>query len=385
VNVDVLDGAADRPPTGKSRRLGIIIGVIVVLGVGAVSGGVALGLIRFPFMTPAPQPTVSAPSITPTPVVTAAVGASTIPLSCEQLFVAGDLSSLTQGDLVTSASPVAPEQAALLQHGVRDCDWPGEEQQKSIHLQVSSSPVSAASWIASERAAGGVSLQVGDDSVIRCDTQTVQCDASVVTGTYWLEATAYLAGGPVAEETAALRLSFQGILGGLESSAPPLRPWVAPSTTWSSVTNCSGLTTSPSLADVLGHPTMTGPVTISSPEFHYSGIDLAVGWSDCRWSIPNPYASMTVFLPSVDVAVAPGSGWAFPSPDAASHLTSTAVDVTGADRAEFICGPGQDPSCWLDVLVDKTWIQVGLQTSASTSAEKPFVAVAEAILAGHKP
>jgi hypothetical protein len=56
----VLDRADDRTPTPRrrGRRTGVIIGVIALLGLGATSGGVALGMIPQPF-TAAPAPTTT--------------------------------------------------------------------------------------------------------------------------------------------------------------------------------------------------------------------------------------------------------------------------------------------------------------------------------------
>ena len=67
---DVLSRApATRPaPRRRGRRAGIVIGVIAVLGIGATSGGVALGMIPQPFAAaPAPSPssTTVVPSETP--------------------------------------------------------------------------------------------------------------------------------------------------------------------------------------------------------------------------------------------------------------------------------------------------------------------------------
>ncbi|MGU3409475.1 hypothetical protein ACLBWP_05155 [Microbacterium sp. M1A1_1b] len=55
-------------PTRRARRAGLVIGVIAVLGIGATSGGVALGMIPQPFAAaPAPTPnsTTVEPSETP--------------------------------------------------------------------------------------------------------------------------------------------------------------------------------------------------------------------------------------------------------------------------------------------------------------------------------
>jgi hypothetical protein len=102
----VLDRAEDRRPAPRrrGRRAGIAIGVIALLGLGATSGGVALGMIPQPFTAsapaPAPSPTEPAmpstpatapvretpdpvPTPTPTPTPTARVG--TLPTDCRAL------------------------------------------------------------------------------------------------------------------------------------------------------------------------------------------------------------------------------------------------------------------------------------------------------------
>jgi hypothetical protein len=98
----VLDRAEDRRPAPRrrGRRAGIAIGVIALLGLGATSGGVALGMIPQPFTAsapaPAPSPTEPAmpstpatapvretPDPVPTPTPTARVG--TLPTDCRAL------------------------------------------------------------------------------------------------------------------------------------------------------------------------------------------------------------------------------------------------------------------------------------------------------------
>jgi hypothetical protein len=67
----VLDRADDRTPAPRrrGRRTGIVIGVIALLGLGATSGGVALGMI--------PQPFAAAPAPTSTPSPTEPAAPST--------------------------------------------------------------------------------------------------------------------------------------------------------------------------------------------------------------------------------------------------------------------------------------------------------------------
>jgi hypothetical protein len=100
----VLDRAEDRRPAPRrrGRRAGIAIGVIALLGIGATSGGVALGMIPQPFTVsaPAPAPSPTEPTMpstpatapvretpdpvpTQTPTSTARVG--TLPTDCRAL------------------------------------------------------------------------------------------------------------------------------------------------------------------------------------------------------------------------------------------------------------------------------------------------------------
>ncbi|WP_146236336.1 hypothetical protein [Curtobacterium sp. MCBD17_023] len=67
----VLDRAEDRRPAPRrrGRRAGVAIGVIALLGLGATSGAVALGMIPQPFTAsaPAPSPSPTGPAMPSTP------------------------------------------------------------------------------------------------------------------------------------------------------------------------------------------------------------------------------------------------------------------------------------------------------------------------------
>lgn len=101
----VLDSAADRKPAPRwrGRRAGIAIGVIALLGLGATSGGVALGMIPQPFAavpaptttpgptepaapsTPAAAPVRETPDPVPTATITPTPVAGTLPTDCRAL------------------------------------------------------------------------------------------------------------------------------------------------------------------------------------------------------------------------------------------------------------------------------------------------------------
>ncbi|WP_181432788.1 hypothetical protein [Curtobacterium sp. MCPF17_001] len=111
----VLDRAEDRRPAPhrRGRRAGIAIGVIALLGLGATSGGVALGMIPQPFTAsaPAPAPSPSEPAMpstpasapvqetpdpvpTPTPTPTPVARAGTLPTDCRALVPASEYDRL---------------------------------------------------------------------------------------------------------------------------------------------------------------------------------------------------------------------------------------------------------------------------------------------------
>jgi hypothetical protein len=111
----VLDRAEDRRPAPRrrGRRAGIVIGVIALLGIGATSGGVALGMIPQPFTASAPAPTTEPsepvmpsapesapvqetpePAPTPTATPTPVARAGTLPTDCRQLVPASEYDRL---------------------------------------------------------------------------------------------------------------------------------------------------------------------------------------------------------------------------------------------------------------------------------------------------
>lgn len=98
----VADGMHDKPrPVSSRRRVGLIVALIAVLGIGTASGSVALGLVPTPFpAAPMPGPTSASPApspsgspspsaarITPTPTASAS---ATIPDACTDAVPAVD-------------------------------------------------------------------------------------------------------------------------------------------------------------------------------------------------------------------------------------------------------------------------------------------------------
>ncbi|PZE80626.1 hypothetical protein DEI91_13885 [Curtobacterium sp. MCBD17_032] len=124
----VLDRAEDRRPAPRrrGRRAGIAIGVIALLGLGATSGGVALGMIPQPFTASAPAPSPTGPaapstpaaapvqeipdpvhSPTPTPTPTPTPAAATLPSDCTGLVPASERDRLFDGTPLQDPSGTA--------------------------------------------------------------------------------------------------------------------------------------------------------------------------------------------------------------------------------------------------------------------------------------
>lgn len=121
----VVRGMHDKPRSASPhRRVGLIVALIAVLGIGTASGSVALGLVPTPFAAapapapssapPAPEPTgspsPSAARITPAPAPTAASAdtTATIPGACTDSVPAADAPRLFGSLEITQFRPQVP-------------------------------------------------------------------------------------------------------------------------------------------------------------------------------------------------------------------------------------------------------------------------------------
>ncbi|MCS6555696.1 hypothetical protein [Curtobacterium flaccumfaciens] len=115
----VVWGMHDKPrPASARRRVGLIVALIAVLGIGTASGSVALGLVPTPFAaapapvpssappTPAPTGSPSAARITPTPAP--ADTTATIPGACTDAVPAADAPRLFGSLEITQFRPQVP-------------------------------------------------------------------------------------------------------------------------------------------------------------------------------------------------------------------------------------------------------------------------------------
>jgi len=117
----VVRGMHDKPrPASARRRVGLIVALIGVLGIGTASGSVALGLVPTPFAaapapvpssappTPAPtgSPSPSAARITPTPAP--ADTTATIPGACTDAVPSADAPPLFGSLVLDQLRPAVP-------------------------------------------------------------------------------------------------------------------------------------------------------------------------------------------------------------------------------------------------------------------------------------
>jgi hypothetical protein len=103
----VVRGMHDKPrPASPHRRVGLIVALIAVLGIGTASGSVALGLVPTPFAA-APAPSPSAARITPTPAP--ADTTATIPGACTDAVPAADAPRLFGSLEITQFRPQVPD------------------------------------------------------------------------------------------------------------------------------------------------------------------------------------------------------------------------------------------------------------------------------------
>lgn len=403
----VLSRAQDEPRGATRRRrlwsTGRVGAVIALVAVGATSGGVALGLIPSPFEgTPRAAPTAAVssppaqtPTATPTPTASPVAPApdggppsAALPLSCDDLASASALTSLLRApESYGGLGPFMPGEAGVLQAGATTCRWGSSSDSASASLQLTVSPdvETGRSWVSQERAGGAEDAGLGDQSAVTCSTEYATCDGSVVVGSFWIEY--HYQESPGLTETARTLLADQ--VGRVADVVRPLEAgpsWVAPaaSARWLPVGSCATLGTATPMSTVL-----------SSPEVADTAIDLLPGtrngieqtqddsW-ECRWTVPEGVAAADDALSSMDVEIAPGARWAWEqAPETFGDASGSAqhVAVAGAQDAVLRCSSVEGDSCWLDVLVDDSWMQVGYPNAVPPDRAGVLTAVGESVIA----
>ena len=389
----------------RRRLFGGAGALVALVAVGAASGGVALGLIPSPFVGQAqPEPTSvvsQAPSPTPTaspaPVPTSTpssppVGGTPSPaldLGCDALGEQTAVTSLLRApdglDLLEQV--YRPGEAAQRQAGVTTCWWTSSSDTGTATLNLSVSPDvdTGSARLAERRAAGAADPGVGDSSSLLCTPEYSLCEGGLVAGDFWVELqfteTPELGGDVTSLLTAHLQ-RVADVVG----PATPAPAWVRPdaASRWTPTDSCSTLVTTTPMS-----------VLLASPSVADAPIDLLPGSQDaiqetqsdafgCRWAVPDGVTSPEGDLALVDVGIAPGARWAWEAAPGAFGDTAesaTPTEVAGAEAATLRCSTAEGESCWLDVLVDDSWLQVGYSNDVPPERSDVLTVVAESLIA----
>lgn len=408
----VLEGVEADRRGGRGRSRGRLVGgslgVLALVGLGVASGGVALGLIPSPFDEPeaqAPPATVSvaptstpAPSPSPTstptddPAAEFAAPVPSLPLDCAAVADQASLGSLLRAPDQFNDFPdvFMPDVASLRQAGVLTCMWGSstDSASASLIMDVSSDVEAGRTWIDERRAAGAAASDLGDESVLSCSDVDARCEGSLVAGAFWFEFR-WQQSPTLAPDASALLTGFFSRVVDVVAPLTPTTPWVAPDAAgrWDSSGGCAALATARPMSDVLGSPGVSDTAIDLLPGSR-NGIERTQSDAyECRWSTVDGVQAPDGAVSGIDVEIAPGARWAYESaPDTFGDGDdpsggATPVVVDGAQDATLRCSSAEGLSCWLDVLVDDSWMQVGYPNAIPPEQAPLLTAVAETIIA----
>jgi len=391
---NVLERTTESPRRKRHRNLGLGLGLAALLAIGGGSGALALGMLPSPFpaaapatptSTPTPSPTATR-TATPRPTPTVApvlVPQPALPIDCATLASGVRMDLFIPSSLPGRAALLHPLDAALVEAGVRRCVWGSSEQPYSVGtVVVSPDRVRGLAAVDAVLASGGRQGGAGEASAMTCTAQG--CEATVVSGTWWLEFSTFDV--DATDETVSVETRAANASAALTSmvtqldGVSPARGWTRPASSWSSVDACSALAPAVPLADVLASPGLEGPreLQVEYPSAIISAADRTV---QCDWIAAPSEGATNQPIDGVTVMVSSGSGWAVDQVDSMAQLERSPVTVAGADQAEYVCVYDEGSSCYVNVLTDDSWVQVGAGNVYGEPLEGQLVAAAEAIVA----
>jgi len=380
-------------PGALSRRAWLLISLIVgavVLGGGgavwAVTGLAPFSSVPAPVVTSA-SPTPSAtPSATPGPTTAPApaptldpsVPHASFPLDCPAIGDGISITTLVPGWADQAADsgvePTTPASAALMQSGLTVCRWYSTDPNAYLSISVVADPAVGLKDIDARRASGGTTVQVGDGGALSC---AGQCTLSFLSGPYWSAITTSM---DDQDRAGALARSSATAVADLLRRNPTPRPaWLIPESSWPPGGDCTALKTDRPITDVVGNKWLTGPYanTLEGGDPIWAAESHAF---DCYWYSEPGIQQDPGTITNLHVMVAPGTGWAFP----AATAGATPVMVTGADSAAVTCETVNATGCYLNVVTDGAWIQLGFGDGIDMSQQKRLIAAAESLIAGHR-
>ncbi|ROQ41071.1 hypothetical protein EDF46_0438 [Frondihabitans sp. PhB188] len=389
---NVLEGAVAHPVKRRRRNWGIALGVIAFLGLGAASGGVALGLVPSPFTAsapvapvtsapPAPSPTATtAPPPQPSKTATPVAGPrSTVPITCSALGEAGDLQRLAPALAWIAPTSASPVTATIKSEGVLTCSYSDDASGMGTSLQISAFADAAegrkqiAGWIAggSETAAN-----VGSVSAQYCGGPYEDCSVNFVAGDFWVVASYTAADHPTVVPAA-----LTSVIRDMASALAPLtavEPWTPPTSIWTDVTTCDAMATATPIDEILGTASVTEPFatgTDGGDVISNSHVSLL-----CSWQASTPGVDENESM-NADLSVGGASQL---EGLARKGDAGTPITVEGADSAFSTCDTSPAEGCLIDVETDGSWLRVGQGAGVGSDRLGVLVRVAASLIAGQK-